>query len=202
MMLVVGLGNPGRKYQGTRHNIGFDVIARLSERWGFRADQKTQLGAEVGDGVVKQNRCMVARPQSFMNRSGKPTADLARYFKLDSEKVIVIHDDLDLNFGDIRCKSGGGHGGHNGLRDIHRHLGPDYLRVRFGISRPPQGWNSADYVLGRWSTNEKAGLAQAIDTACDALEVLLEQGITEAMNRFNARPTVGAGSNENPILQN
>ena len=123
MMLVVGLGNPGRKYKGTRHNVGFDVIERLSERWGIRADQKTQLGAQTGDGVINQSRCMVVRPQSFMNRSGKPTADLARYFKVAPENVVVVHDDLDLDFGDIRCKAGGGHGGHNGLRDIHSRIG-------------------------------------------------------------------------------
>ena len=96
-MMLVGLGNPGRKYAGTRHNIGFDVVERLSERWGFRADQKTQLGASVGDGVVKRQKCLVVRPQSFMNRSGKPTA-ICLVFKLDSDKVVVIHDDLDLAF--------------------------------------------------------------------------------------------------------
>ena len=196
-MMLVGLGNPGRKYAGTRHNIGFDVVERLSERWGFRADQKNHLGASVGDGLVKRQKCLVVRPQSFMNRSGKPTADLARYFKLDSDKVVVIHDDLDLAFGAVRCKVGGGHGGHNGLRDINRHLGTDYLRVRFGIGRPPTGWDTADYVLGKWNGDEKSGLPEAIETACDAIEVLLEDGVSAAMNRFNVRPKKGADLTEN-----
>jgi PTH1 family peptidyl-tRNA hydrolase len=202
-MLVVGLGNPGRKYQGTRHNVGFDVVERLSERWGFRADQKEQLGAQVGDGLVKQQRCMVVRPQSFMNRSGKPTSDLARYFKVDSDQVVVIHDDLDLPFGAVRCKVGGGHGGHNGLRDIHKHLGSDYLRVRVGISRPPQGWDTADYVLGKWSSEEKGRLPDAIDTACDAIEAVLDAGISVAMNQFNARSDEGASTSRksNPTIQ-
>ena len=191
-MLIVGLGNPGAKYRGTRHNVGFDVVERLSERWGFRADQKAQLGAQVGDGLVRQQRCLVARPQSYMNRSGKPTADLARYFKLDADSVVVVHDDLDLDFGDVRCKLGGGHGGHNGLRDIHRHLGPEYLRIRVGVSRPPKGWDTAAYVLGKWSPEEKAELQGTLDAACDAVEVVLEQGISTAMNQFNVRPKKGA----------
>jgi len=193
MWLLVGLGNPGRKYQNTRHNVGFMVVKELSGRWGIDPTSKKQLGAMVGDGSVKFQRCLTVQPQSFMNRSGQPVASLAGYFKTGVEQIVVMHDDLDLPYGTVRCKVGGGHGGHNGLRDISKHIGQEYLRVRVGIGRPPNGWDTADWVLGRWSTDEQQGLPTVLATASDAVESILSDGVVEAMNRFNVREVAFSG---------
>lgn len=186
MFLVVGLGNPGRKYDQTRHNIGFCVVDRLGERSGAVVERK-QLGALVETARVGGQTALLAKPQSYMNRSGQPVASLKGYYKAQTDEVVVIHDDLDLPFGEVRLKRGGGHGGHNGLRDLTRALGPDYLRVRFGVGRPPPGWDSADYVLGTWTSAESEALSPAVDHAADAVESILADGITSAMNNFNAR---------------
>lgn len=194
MPLIVGLGNPGRRYEDTRHNIGFRVVERLGERWQVNVSERTQFNATVGDGQVHGQRCVFARPQGYMNLSGQPVAALAAFYRMPVAEMIVIHDDLDLPFPAVRCKQGGGHGGHNGLRDIHQHLGPDYLRVRFGVGRPPPGWETADHVLGRWTSEEGARLAESIDTAAEAVEAIIREGIGPAMNRFNTRPEGGRRS--------
>ncbi len=187
MWFVVGLGNPGRSYEKTRHNAGFLVVDRLAERWGIRCDKK-QLGALVGDGAIRHERSVLMKPQGFMNRSGQPTRSILGFYKSEVGDMVVVHDDLDLPFGTVRLKKGGGHGGHNGLRDLHKHFGGgDYHRVRFGIGRPPEGWDPADYVLGKWSPGEQDGLPSAVDLAADAVELLLTQGLTVAMNTFHVR---------------
>lgn len=193
MWLVVGLGNPGRQYARTRHNIGFQALERLGERWGAQVGARKQLGCLVGDGQVGGERCVFAQPQGYMNRSGQPVASLAGYYKVPVDRVVVLHDDIDLPFTSVRCKAGGGHGGHNGLRDLHAHLGRDFLRVRMGVGRPPEGWDPADYVLGRWTAEEEAELPALLDEACDATEVVLREGLEVAMNRFNVRPGRGRG---------
>lgn len=185
--MVVGLGNPGRKYARTRHNAGFLVVERLAERWGIDPGRKTQSGALVGDGRVRDVAVVLVRPQSYMNLSGQPTRALMDFYKLTPEDVLVVHDEVDLPFGAVRLKSGGGHGGHNGLRDLSRHLGPNYGRVRVGVSRPPEGWETADYVLGGWTEAEAARLPEIVETACDAVEAALSQGLPAAMNQFNTR---------------
>ena len=186
MQLVVGLGNPGKRYAGTRHNVGFDVVTRLGARFGIRADSP-QLGSLTGSGEVGGQKVQLVLPQSFMNLSGQPVGSIAGYYKVPPEEVVVVHDDLDLPFGDVRCKAGGGHGGHNGLRDLHRHIGPDYLRVRVGIGRPPEGRQTVDHVLSPWTTEERAALDPVVDTAADAVEAILHDGVRAAMNRFNVR---------------
>ena len=190
MHLVVGLGNPGTKYQKTRHNIGFDVVDRLSKRWDAPATAK-QFGALVGKAQVGTASALFAKPQSFMNRSGQPTVSLKGYYRVESSAVVVIHDDLDIPFGEMRVKNGGGHGGHNGLRDIKLALGEqDFIRVRCGVSRPPEGWDTANYVLGHWSEEEQGRLSEVVDKAADAAECILTDGLTVAMNRFNVRNSV------------
>ena len=186
MYLVVGLGNPGRRYVQTRHNVGFMVIENLANRWTIPADGK-QLGALVGTGRIGNDKAMIARPQSFMNRSGQPVRSLMGYFKLEANNVIVCHDDLDLPFGRVQIKRGGGHGGHNGLRDINKHVGADYLRVRMGVGRPPEGWETADYVLGKWNSAEQAEIPSILDRGADAVEGILRDGLQAAMNVFNTR---------------
>lgn len=190
MHLVVGLGNPGSRYAGTRHNIGFDVVARLCVRWGIDPTGSRKHGSQVCDGTIRGVRALLARPQQFMNRSGQPVAALAGFFKLAPERIVVIHDEMGLAFGDVRCRASGGHGGHNGLRDIIAHIGRDFLRVRLGIGRPDAGGDVSGYVLGRWSPDEQASADDFVDAGCDAVETILAEGVVAAQNRFNVRAKV------------
>jgi len=187
MFLVVGLGNPGRRYVRTRHNVGFTVVENLQNRWQIQGES-AQLGSLVGSGMIANARATLVRPQKFMNRSGHPVASIAGYYKLEEKDVIVVHDDVDLPFGQVRVKRSGGHGGHNGLRDIIQHLGRDFLRVRVGVGRPPEGWDTADYVLGKWDTTEQDEIPHVVDRASDAVEAVLRDGLEAAMNHFNTRP--------------
>jgi peptidyl-tRNA hydrolase, PTH1 family len=186
--LVIGLGNPGRRYEQTRHNAGFLVVDRLADRQRLAIDRR-QLGALVATVQVDGHQMVLAKPQSFMNLSGQPAASLRGFYKVAPEHLIVVHDDVDLAFGDVRVKLGGGHGGHNGLRDIAGKLGGGFPRVRFGVGRPPEGWNTADYVLSGFTADEQSALPAAVDTAADAVTLLVNEGVTAAMNRFNTRRT-------------
>lgn len=186
MWLIVGLGNPGRRYANTRHNIGFTVIETLAQRWSIPAEGK-QLGSLVGSGRIAVDKAVLARPQSFMNRSGHPVRSLLGYYKLDPKRLLVIHDDLDLPFGLVKLKNGGGHGGHNGLRDINKSAGNEYARVRVGVGRPPEGWSVSDYVLGKWNPTEAKSIASVVDRAADAVESVVRDGLEPSMNHFNQR---------------
>lgn len=190
MRLVVGLGNPGKRYAATRHNVGFRVVELLAQRWGIPADQ-AQLGNLVGHGAIRHERTALARPQQYMNCSGQPVASLLGYYQLGVEALVVVHDEVELPFGQVRVKAGGGHGGHNGLRDLVKHLGADFDRVRVGIGRPPEGWDTADYVLGRFSEPEAAALDGLVETAADAVEEIVSAGTPAAIERFNPRPSPG-----------
>ncbi|MCB9682912.1 MAG: aminoacyl-tRNA hydrolase [Alphaproteobacteria bacterium] len=193
MYLVVGLGNPGAQYAGTRHNVGFLVVDVLARR-AMTDLGKSQSGALADKVRLADQAVVLAKPQQYMNLSGGPTQALAAFYKVDTDHIVVVHDDLDLPFGDVRVKSGGGHGGHNGLRDLHSRLGsPSYQRVRVGISRPPKGWDTADYVLGRWTSDESASLGEVVDTAADAVEHVLRRGVSDAMNLYNQRRSGDAG---------
>mgnify|MGYP001206060005 CR=1 FL=1 len=187
MWLIVGLGNPGRRYATTRHNVGFSVVETLAQRWSIPAEGK-QLGSLVGSGRIGTEKALLVRPQSFMNRSGHPVQSLLGYFKLDTERLLVVHDDLDLPLGSVRLKSGGGHGGHNGLRDISKCADAHYARVRVGIGRPPEGRDVSDYVLGKWAPSEASEVDQMVGLAADAVENVLQSGLSTAMNHFNQRP--------------
>ena len=187
MWLVVGLGNPGAKYEDTRHNAGFLVVDEVARRWDMSAS-KAQLGASTARGGVARSPVLLARPQGYMNRSGAPAAALQRFYEVPLERVVVVHDDLDLPFGTVRIKRGGAHGGHNGLRDLHDHIGAEFLRVRMGISRPPPDLDAADYVLSPWADGERDTLPQVVDRGADAVEAIITDGATHAMNAFNVRP--------------
>jgi len=189
--LVIGLGNPGRKYDQTRHNAGFLVVDRLAERGGEQVATK-QLGALVGKARIGGQPAVLAKPQSFMNLSGQPAVSLRGWYKAENADIVVVHDDVDIPFGEIRVKQGGGHGGHNGLRDLNKRLGSDYARVRFGVGRPPEGWDTADYVLGKWTGEESDLLDGVLDRAADAVEAVLRDGAVAAMNTYNARAERGA----------
>ncbi|OLL99318.1 Peptidyl-tRNA hydrolase [Pseudonocardia sp. Ae706_Ps2] len=185
--LVVGLGNPGPEYEGTRHNVGTRVAALLATRAGAgRFSAHKRSNADIAQGRLAGRPVTVAVPRTYMNLSGGPVAGLVQYFSIPPTEVIVVHDELDLDFGVIRLKRGGGEGGHNGLRSISKALGTkDYLRVRFGIGRPPGRQDPADYVLKRFSGVENKELDLGLDLAADAAEALLSEGLEPAQNRFH-----------------
>jgi PTH1 family peptidyl-tRNA hydrolase len=184
--LVVGLGNPGPKYADTRHNVGFAVVELLADRAGARFRPHKGI-AEVAEGRLGTGRVVLAKPRSYMNVSGGPVSNVVRYFKTAPTELIVVHDDLDLPFGTIRLKRGGGEGGHNGLRSISQSLGTrDYLRARFGIGRPPGRMDPADFVLRRFSGAERTEADLAVQLCADAVEALLSDGLEPAQNRFHA----------------
>ena len=198
MFLVLGLGNPGPKYADTRHNVGFLVVDRLARRASIAMD-KRQKNARIGKVRMGTTPVWLAKPWTFMNRSGGPGQALQAFYKIGTEQVVVIHDDMDIQVGDVRIKRGGGHGGHNGLRDLKARLSAgDFARVRVGVGRPPAGWDAADYVLGRWTADECSRLPDIVDTAADAVETIVREGLDAAMNRFNVRTDRKAGPPENP----
>ncbi|MBT3217674.1 MAG: aminoacyl-tRNA hydrolase [Proteobacteria bacterium] len=187
MHLVVGLGNPGPRYVDTRHNAGFLVIDRLGSRWNASCD-KSMFGALVDKALVNSCSAVLAKPQKFMNRSGHPVSSVRGYYKIEVSDIVVVHDDVDLPLGRIKVKSGGGHGGHKGVRDITQQLGnSEFVRIRFGVSRPPEGWDTADYVLQKWNDDDSELLGGAIERAADAVEAVLRAGVKQAMNDFNSR---------------
>ncbi|MFD7654583.1 aminoacyl-tRNA hydrolase [Actinosynnema sp. NPDC059797] len=183
--LVVGLGNPGPKYEGNRHNVGFLVLDVLADRVGGRF-KAHKGGAEVLEGRLAGRRVVLAKPRGYMNTSGGPVAGTAKFYKVPPASIIVVHDELDLPFGTVRLKLGGGENGHNGLRSITKSLGTkDYHRVRFGIDRPPGRMDPADYVLRDFSVVERKELAFELDRTADAVEALLELGLEGAQNKVH-----------------
>ncbi|MDP9435769.1 MAG: aminoacyl-tRNA hydrolase [Actinomycetota bacterium] len=184
--LVVGLGNPGPTYAGNRHNAGFLVLDLLAERVGGRF--KAHKGrTDVVEGRLAGQRVVLGKPKSYMNESGGPVASVSGFYKVPVERLVVVHDELDLPYGTLRLKRGGGDGGHNGLKSITRSLGSkDYLRVRLGIDRPPGRQDPADYVLKDFSSVEKKELPLHVDRAADAVEALLTGPLEAAQNRFHA----------------
>jgi PTH1 family peptidyl-tRNA hydrolase len=183
--LIVGLGNPGPRYAGTRHNAGFLVLDLLAERIGgaFKAHKGR---CDVVEGRLCGVPVVLAKPKSFMNESGGPVVSISRFFKVAVERLVVVHDELDLPFGALRLKRGGGDGGHNGLRSVTAAGGSkDYARVRVGIGRPPGRQDAADYVLRDFAPAERKELPFLVDRAADAVELLVTQGLEAAQNQYN-----------------
>lgn len=186
MKCVVGLGNPGVRYQLNRHNAGFLVVNQLAEQHVISISQ-TLFDAEIGKGKIAGSAVLLVQPQTFMNRSGIAIRSLTDYFRIVPEEVIVVHDDLDLPFQTIRLKAGGGHGGHKGLISIMEHLGgTDFTRVRVGIGRPPHKSMVESYVLSPFSDAEMTCLPHIIQTASDAVTDILSCGIRAAMEKHHA----------------
>ncbi len=183
--LVLGLGNPGPRYAGTRHNAGFFVLDLLAERMGatFKAHK---ANADVLEGRIGDQAVVLGKPRSFMNESGGPAVGLARFYKVPVESVIVVHDELDLPFETLRLKRGGGEGGHNGVRSVAAAFGSkEFARVRLGVGRPPGRQDPADYVLRDFGSAERKLLPLFVDRGADAVEAIVRDGLEAAQNAFN-----------------
>lgn len=189
-LLVVGLGNPGPKYATTRHNIGWMALDELASTTSADSFRK-KFSGEYAKAAIDGRSAVLLRPETYMNESGRSVQPAAAFFHVDIPDVIALHDELDLPFGEVRIKLGGGHAGHNGLRSMIRHLGsPDFLRIRIGIGRPPAGFRGevADYVLSSFDSVERAMLSDIVAKAVDAVRKIATMGVTKAMNEVNTRP--------------
>ena len=186
-LLIVGLGNPGPKYDQTRHNIGFDVARGIAAFAGIALGERS-FDAIAGSGQLCGRPATILLPQSYMNRSGFSVQAAAHFYRIPPAGIIVLHDDIDLDAGRVRLKCGGGHGGHNGLRSIDQQLGSrEYFRVRLGVGRPPAGADVAGWVLSRFVKADAAAVEELERTGLDAVELLIQRGLTEAQNVIHAR---------------
>ena len=186
-LLVVGLGNPGPQYAKTRHNVGFMVADLLAARLGANFKVHKRSGAEIATGRLAHKPIVLAKPRTYMNESGRQVGPLAKFYSVSPADVIVIHDELDIDFGQIRLKLGGGEGGHNGLRSVANALGTkDFQRVRIGIGRPPGRKDPAAFVLENFSAAERPEVPTLCEMAADATELLIESGLEPAQNQVHA----------------
>ena len=185
MKIIVGLGNPGAKYAGTRHNVGFSVILRLADKYNISLTEKKHK-AEFGKGIIEGEKVILAMPQTYMNLSGESVCELMDYYKCDCSDIIVIYDDIDLAVGRLRIREKGSAGGHNGMKNIILHLGSqEFTRIRVGVGQKPKNMDLADYVLSRFGSDEQIVMSEGFDRACEAVAVALAEGTPAAMNRFN-----------------
>ena len=186
MYIIAGLGNPSAEYDKTRHNVGFEVIKILADRFDIATDFLKHK-AICGRGVIEGQKVMLAMPQTYMNRSGESIRELTDYYKIDvGSELIVVYDDVNLAPGRIRIRGGGSAGGHNGMKDIIAHLGTDeFIRVRVGVGEKPKGYDLADYVLGHFTKDEQEMMNGAFIDAANAVVSIMNDGIDTAMNRFN-----------------
>jgi peptidyl-tRNA hydrolase, PTH1 family len=185
--IIVGLGNPGARYENTRHNVGVKVLELLLERAGasLKRHKSGCLAAEV---EISGERCVLARSMSFMNETGGPVGKLVRWYKADPDHVVVVHDEIDIPFGEVRVKFGGGTAGHNGLRSLASHLGTnEFIRVRVGVSRPQGRRDAAGHVLDEFSRGEQRELSEIVERAADAVESIVTTGVERTMNEVNTR---------------
>lgn len=187
-ILVAGLGNPGPKYESTRHNVGFMAIDALATAYSIRLESKGRFDALVGRGGIEGRTAVLAKPLSYMNRSGIPTQRIAAYFRILSKDLVVVHDDIDLAYGRIKIKEKGGHGGHNGLKSMIEAFGNgDFARIRIGIGRPETGDGVTGHVLGKFHCDEWTALDRIIERSREAAVSILCHGAKESMNVFNRK---------------
>ncbi|GAA3394781.1 aminoacyl-tRNA hydrolase [Streptomyces roseoviridis] len=189
--LIVGLGNPGPEYAGNRHNVGFMVVDLLAERMGgkFKRAQKAQaqvVEGRMGPPGPANRRVVLAKPMSYMNLSGGPVTALRDFYKVPTARVVAVHDELDIDYGVLRLKLGGGDNGHNGLKSMTKAMGAEYHRLRFGIGRPPGRMQVADFVLKDFSSAERKELDYFVDRAADAVECLVTEGLERAQSAYNS----------------
>ena len=188
MYLIVGLGNPGRQYEATRHNMGFDVIDKLVEEYQV-PQAGVKFNAMYGKGRIGGQPVILMKPLSYMNLSGGPIREMANYFKINPEtEMIVIYDDIDLDPGQLRIRKKGSAGGHNGIKDIIRRLGTKkFIRIRVGVGAKPKDWDLADFVLGHFSDSDRKLVDEGINDAAEAVEMILSEGVDAAMNKYNRK---------------
>ena len=186
MFLIVGLGNPTKQYEKTRHNIGFDVMDALADKYNISISENKHK-ALCGKGVIEGMKVVLAKPQTYMNLSGESVRELVDYYKIDPEsELIVIYDDINLAPGRLRIREKGSAGGHNGIKNIISHLGTQvFPRIRIGVGEKPKGWDLADYVLGRFAKDEEPVIREALDNAAEACGIIVDDEIRTAMNKFN-----------------
>ena len=191
MFLIAGLGNPGRQYEKTRHNMGFDAIDELIERHRIPQGGIAHK-AMYGKGIIGGQQALLMKPLSYMNLSGGPVRDMIHYFKIDPEtEMVVIYDDIDLDPGQLRIRKQGSAGGHNGIKDLIQKLGTQkFIRIRVGVGAKPKDWDLADYVLGRFAGEDRKLVDEAQERACKAVEMILSDGPDAAMNEFNKKSGV------------
>ena len=183
--LIIGLGNPGKPYEHTRHNIGFDVIDELANRWNAPLNQ-SKFNGMYASVHRPEGKVILLKPLTYMNLSGESVRPLMDYFDIDIEDIIVIYDDLDLETGKLRLRAKGSAGGHNGIKSLIQHLGTqEFNRIRVGVNRPPAGMKVADYVLSKFSKDDQPVVTEAIGKSCDAVETALKKPFLEVMNQFN-----------------
>ena len=185
MYIIAGLGNPTKEYEGTRHNVGFDVIDRLSERYNIDVTMEKHR-ALIGKGMIAGQKVILVKPQTYMNLSGESIRSVIDYYKVDPEKeLIVIYDDISLGVGQLRIRAKGSAGGHNGIKSIISSVGTsNFMRIKVGVGEKPQGWDLADHVLGRFSTEDRKLVDEAIGRAAKAVDIMISQGADAAMNEY------------------
>ena len=188
MYIIAGLGNPGKEYANTRHNIGFDVIDVIAKKAGIDVSEKKHK-ALIGKGVFGGQKVILAKPQTFMNLSGESIREIVDYYKVDdTTELIVISDDISLDVGQIRIRKKGSAGGHNGLKNIIKMLGHDtFTRVRMGVGEKPKNYDLADYVLGHFPSEERTAMDEAAKTAAEAIRMIITESADAAMNHFNSK---------------
>lgn len=185
MYIIVGLGNPGRDYVGTRHNAGFSVIDELADRYNISVDTVKHKGM-IGKGVIEGNKVILVKPTTFMNLSGECVREVMDYYKADIDDLIVVFDDISLEPGKMRLRPKGSAGGHNGIKSIIAHLGTEgFKRVKYGVGDKPKGWDLADWVLGHFNKEDEAALKEGNKKACEAIVCIMNEGIESGMNKFN-----------------
>ena len=185
MYIIVGLGNPGKQYDKTRHNVGFDVIDMLSKEYDISVT-KIKHKALIGEGRIGTEKVLLVKPQTYMNLSGETLIDIYNYYKVDLENIVVIYDDIDLDVGKLRIRKKGSAGTHNGMRSIVKCLGStEFPRVRVGVSKPIPGQNLADFVLSRFRKEEADDLAMGLEKACNAVDCIIRENLDLAMNKYN-----------------
>lgn len=187
MIIIAGLGNPGKEYDNTKHNVGFWVIDQLAKQYNITVT-KFKHKALIGDGTILGKKVLLVKPQTYMNLSGESIKEILKFYKIPIEQLYVIYDDTSLPLSTVRIREKGSAGGHNGMKNIIAHLGTDvFIRIKVGIGEKPNGWDLADYVLAKFSKDDEPLILSGVEKAAHAVELLLNKGITEAMNQTNQK---------------
>ena len=198
MKLIFGLGNPGKKYEGTRHNMGFMTLDKLADKHGIAVNEGRLKGLS-GSGVIEGEKVFLIKPQTFMNLSGECVRAYMDYYKLTPDDIIIIYDDIDLDPGQIRIRARGSAGSHNGMKSVIKHMGvQEFPRVRVGVGHKPENWDLADYVLSHFEGEDAKAIGEGINKAAEAVEDILGKGIDDAMNKYNKKPKTEEEPKEKP----